>query len=578
MRLNGHPPFEPGRSHSHETASPKGDVFAPLCVHPVPPRKQGDFVTTITETSQREESPLVGRLGTNAAPAEQVRAELSPGLAGAKRIGLVLIGLQLTGMLAFSSFQYSRYAVAYDFSAYSQAWWKIAHGNVDPWSTVVGVAFWKNNAEFLMWPLSVLYHVFPQPILLLWIQDLVVVATEVVTFLWILDITTTYESRISKRVLPFIPLGAVLVMLMNPWCYQTVVADFHFEPFVALFVILAARDLWAGTSRVWCWVVLALLSDSLGALCVLGLGLSGVLAGQRTRRTGLLLGATALIWLVFLSIIGAAGVGGSLLSSGYGYLAGTNSGHTSVINIVIGALHHPGSVAHMLGNKWPILFEFVVVVGLVGLFSPWGIGVPLMVFLPTMLSADPQFFRLYASFQSWPALPFVLVGSVFVLLRLTASNELGRRTAAVIVGVWATVLIIITAATLPNVLRTGVGVNSAVADQLQQIEKKIPARAEVIASIGVSGRFADHDYAYPYPRLSVAATSSTTYRVASQIVVFVFAPRTGQDVVSSKEAAGAVSFLERILHARVLDRTANAQALEWSPSKGTRSVKLPQGN
>src|ERR1700722_556238 len=79
--------------------------------------------------------------------------EMSTPLARAKRVGWVLIGLQLVVMVALSTVQYSRYALTTDFGAYSQAWWKIAHGNLDPTSTIFNAVFWKNDAEFLMWPL-----------------------------------------------------------------------------------------------------------------------------------------------------------------------------------------------------------------------------------------------------------------------------------------------------------------------------------------------------------------------------------------------------------------------------------------
>ncbi len=106
----------------------------------------------------------------------------------ARRLGWVLLGLQLVGMLVFSTVQYGRYALTMDFGAYSQAWWKIAHGQLDPWSSVFNTVFWKNDAEFLMWPLSLLSHLYPHAVMLLWVQDLAVVATELVVLGWILDV------------------------------------------------------------------------------------------------------------------------------------------------------------------------------------------------------------------------------------------------------------------------------------------------------------------------------------------------------------------------------------------------------
>src|SRR5580704_4129466 len=122
------------------------------------------------------------------ATATSVPTDVPGSLGRALRVGWVLLGLQLIGMLALSTLQYSRYALTTDFGGYSQAWWKIAHGQLDPWSSLFNAAFWKNDAEWLMWPLSLLYHLYPQAVLLLWVQDVVVVVTEFVVLGWVLQV------------------------------------------------------------------------------------------------------------------------------------------------------------------------------------------------------------------------------------------------------------------------------------------------------------------------------------------------------------------------------------------------------
>ena len=44
-------------------------------------------------------------------------------------------------------------------------------------------------------------------------------------------------------------LGTLVILLANPWTYETIAFDFHFEPLAALFVVLAGRDLWPDFRR-----------------------------------------------------------------------------------------------------------------------------------------------------------------------------------------------------------------------------------------------------------------------------------------------------------------------------------------
>ena len=55
--------------------------------------------------------------------------------------GYGVLALQLTGFLVWSAILYHRYAVTVDFAQYEQAVYLIAHGTLDPYSTILGVLF-----------------------------------------------------------------------------------------------------------------------------------------------------------------------------------------------------------------------------------------------------------------------------------------------------------------------------------------------------------------------------------------------------------------------------------------------------
>src|ERR1700685_1532113 len=71
--------------------------------------------------------------------------------------GYGILGLQLALALAWSTVQYDRFALTFDFTIFHQAWYLIAHGDLNPWSTIKLSYFWQDHSEFIMWPVALLY-------------------------------------------------------------------------------------------------------------------------------------------------------------------------------------------------------------------------------------------------------------------------------------------------------------------------------------------------------------------------------------------------------------------------------------
>jgi uncharacterized membrane protein len=487
-----------------------------------------------------------------------------------RRIGWTLLGLQLIGMLVFSTVEYHEFALTKDLGAYAQAWWSIAHGHLNPYSTVLGVQFWRNNSEFGLWPMSLLYYVYPHPIDLLWAQDLLVVVTEVVTFGWVLEVIARAPGRITQRTTSLVAVGTVLLLVIDPWAWETIAFDFHSHVLVALFVVLAGRALWTGKTRqLWWWVPLSIVSAALGGLYLVGVGLSGVLAGRQTRRTGLVVGGVGLVWFSLLSALDGTGVGGRDVSKWYGYLVGPHHGRIGLFQILEGAVRHPGLVAHMFASRWTLVFVFVAVVGIVGVFSPWGFGMALVVFVPSILNADPHYLRYVQSFQIWVAVPFILVGSVMVVVRLSQGGEMQRRAAVVIGAIWLIAVVVIALRILPLVPRYWLAVDPAASTQLARVEAGLPARAEVIVSQGVVGRFSERQFAYSFYK------SERSFPVKSRPVFFIITPRQGVGEVAPSEAMAAVHFVQHKLGGRLLDDRDGVFELKWTPPPGRTRVTLP---
>jgi hypothetical protein len=192
------------------------------------------------------------------------------------------------------------------------------------------------------------------------------------------------------------------------------------------------------------------------------------------------------------------------------------------------------------------------------------------VLVPNVLDANGEFIRYGASFQSWPALPFILVGSVIVLVRLIEGGAVSRRVATLIGSVWASVLVVVAVVALPGVPQTWLYVSPAAATELAHVESLIPADAEVIVSLPVVGRFADRDAAYAFDR------PGERFPVDRRLVVFVVGPEEAFDEpVTTAVLADTSNYVRTRLDARLLGSGAGVSAYAWSPPAGTTGVNLP---
>jgi hypothetical protein len=475
------------------------------------------------------------------------------------------MGLWCGGLIAFSTVLYGHNFVAQDFGTYNQAWSLIGQGHLNPSVTVVtSNPFWKSDFELMMWPLALLHVAFPSSLTLLWIQDIALAATGLVAFLWIIDYLESRSIRWSIAL--GVALTVLAVIVVNPDSYQTVLADFHMEPISALFLVLGGRDLWRGRSRrAWIWVGCTLLCGTFAVVTLVGLGISALLAGRDTRRQGLQIIAVAIAWLAMISVIGANE--GSGMSANYAYLAGRTSLHGSsgLALVAAGMLTHPSRVFHHLQNRWSMIYTLIKPVGVIGLASAWGFGVPFIVLTTNALNANYGF--IFQPYQSSAAFPFLLFGTVMVLIWLGQRFRYGwipSLLLALVLGVQALTYGITSS---PNNIRWAIAqVPAAASKQVDLALARTPADAEVLAAQGIMGRFTARPSAY-------FLLPGATYPVSERPVVVVIDPARDPYAVSGDQAD--IALLRDQLHARVLVSGAGVSAFEWHPPKGTRSLTLP---
>ncbi len=493
-----------------------------------------------------------------------------PAALGRVRIaGFVLLAVELILLCWWSSVLVGRFALTKDFGAYQQAAFLIGHGHLNPYSTVLRLQFWRNDTELLLWPLAVFVRIWPHLTALPWLQDLALVGAQAVAFNWICDIAAAraVRERETKLSVALAAVGFVL-LVGNPWTAWTASFDVHLEPFVTLFTLCAAKDIYSGRKRAWCWVVLALMCGSVGASYMLGLGLSATLVGRRLWRRGTVLAAVGALWVVFLQAIHGAAAAGVLE---YNYLytgrwGGKLAHYLSGGNIAIKALEHPWRIASALWRNKVNIWANIGPGGVIGLL--W---LPLL--LPCVLVAaegglsTPLFSR--PGFQSIALGTLIALGSVAMLAAFRVGQSSRRRWAMVA----AIVLLSINALAwsviwLPEVSRTWLLVDKGAAGVLQRLRARIGPNDEVLASQGVVGAFANRVDDY------VLEPNSMTVPVHSRTIWIIVTPKQG---VEPNGAHGFYSEMQRFAANPRIKLVAAADgvwAYKFTPAIGQRRFRI----
>jgi len=482
--------------------------------------------------------------------------------------GAVVMVAWLGGLVHFSTVLYGRNYLSIDFGVYNQAWSLIGHGHLNPLSTLYKpYPFVKSDFELILWPLALLHLIDAQPIVLLWVQDAAVAASGFAAYLWIADYLE--ERRVAWWPAVGVCTVVLAVVIVNPGVYQTLLYDFHIEPISTVFVLLAGRDLWSGrTRRVWIWIALALSCGTFAAITLVGLGISALMAGSATRRAGATLIVVAVAWLGLISLIGANA--GSGLDT-YAYLAGRThlAGASAIALIFAGIVVHPSRMYTVVFDRLHYVWLLIESVGVIGLASAWGFGVPAVVMFTNIINANVGFIA--QAYQNSAVFSFLLVGTVMALVWLAQRLRWGWI-ASLVVGVAVSVLALVYGiATSPADIRWATAqVTPARAAALTRSLPLIPPGAEVIATDSIIGRFSARPSVHWFdPKAAIP--------VSTHPVVFVFDP-ANENIIPYADPADdvfGVAFARDRLGARVLLNQSGVTVLQWQPRPGTKFVVFP---
>jgi hypothetical protein len=494
--------------------------------------------------------------------------ETSRALRAVRWAGYALLGVQLVAFGFWSLLLYQRFSLTMDFAMANQAFFEIAHGNLNPVNTILNDHVWQDHSAFIEWPQALFYWVFPNSVTLLWLQDIAVVVAEAVAFSWICELARKYRPGRDDAAL-LAAVGLVL-LLVNPWIWWTVSFDWHDEALAVMFLVLLARDMANRRRRAWVWVVPLLACGDVGAIYVAAAGLSGILAGRRSRLPGLGVAGLGVAWLAVIRLI--HGDVGTPVDN-YEYLESPIGVPFSVLALAKGIILNPRHVLQVFWTKRSLLWQNVSSAGVLGLAFIWVLPVAVSVLGPNTLMYGPDFVR--PSFQNLPLYVLLPIGTVAVLgwLATRPAPQLAGIRVTVVAAAVAAILVLVPALTTaatwgPRVKSSWLLVDRATATTLRHAQARIPGSAEVVVSQGVAGRFSS--------RKDVQTLKGPgRVRLDSSPVYFVIVPYEGIEPLTPEQELQIVSRLSGPLHASLLLNRNNVWLFRWTPPPGQRTLTVP---
>lgn len=479
-----------------------------------------------------------------------------------------LFGLQWVILLIWNIIRFHRFVLTWDFSIYYQAAYLVSHGHLNPFSTLLGLPFYQNDAEWIIWPLAAVVWLWESPLTMLIVQSTALVLANVLAFQWISEIVEKqdYSKRSWLRIL------GLAVLLLNPWPYWEISFDFHIEFLITPLVVALAWSLWRGHIRsILIWAGLTLLGGAVATTYVVGMGLSGLLM-QGRRWAGLMLIFIGGITFILFEHVPGGIKGGSLIGF-YGYLAGPHLRHINFTDIILGAVTHPLRAWGAIRYNGTNLLASIAPSGFVGVLMPAAIGVNLVVLatiglIPSHVWSTPQLF------QQIVMMPLLAVGLVWMLnvamLYMVRYKWARRRSSSILItGILVINLLLWTGIWTPRIIPHWLLISRNQAHILQKVYEETPPHAEVIASNGVVGRFAGRAIVYNTDDLPGGVVP-----LKRRTIIFVLTPSAGIEI-NPIQIQDITALVSRLPHVDILADTDGIWAFRWTVPIGMRHLQIP---
>jgi hypothetical protein len=424
---------------------------------------------------------------------------------------MVLLGLELLALCTWSYVLASRFSLTRDFSIYEQSAFQFAQGNFDPTSTVAygtHVTFYEDHGFFLWAILSAVWRLWPNPAVLLWLQNLAVVGAQVIALNWLSEMTASYWRESGRvRLAAALTAAGIALLVLDPFVLWSESFDLHSEAFATFFLLGAAHDLVRGRRRAFLWVAAGLLTGQVGSTYLAALGLSLALYGRRWLLAGMATAAAGFAATALMTAFGATA--GTQLSGIYGNaLIGT--GLRGVPNLGVGRFlaalaEHPVRPLQVLWHGRLNIWGTISPIGVVGVF--WlPVLLPLVLVIVSSNLAANVF-----GFTGFQTLPVYVLGPVGTIAALICfARWLPRRRVAVWLAIATVVSNVVVWAVVwdPPAKQQWLRVSAGAASTLHNVLAKIRPQDEVMTDQGFIGPFSARKWIYSYVGLGYFTASS----------------------------------------------------------------------
>ncbi len=511
------------------------------------------------------------------------RSEWSSGLRRLRLIGLCFFVLEFIGFGWWSTVVVNKFALSWDFSINLQAVYQWSQFHWAAHLTTFGnpalglqgvVAFVRIHGVFLEFLIGMLYRLWPHAILLLWVQNLFIVVSQLVAFVWIIEYLARQEARRRRRTSWLLGTIGFSLLVVNPWILWTISFDYHSEPIGLFMVLLTARAVLKRQRRGFVLAFLAMLTGDVAATYLIGVGVSLALIGRRYWKQGAEL---ALIGLVTSLLLIHFRFDRGSPTGAFNYLIGphgvTQFRKLSPAKLLISFIERPWRPLGVLWSRHVDIVANIAPSGIIGLFTPWTFTVPAISLLVNALPFQFKDEFIVPFFQNLPDYIIVPLGTVIWLSFLTAARQRLLR----VLG-WCLALVVVANIVGWAVYWDGttashwLPVTPAAAQQLRIAEAMIPPTDEVIASQGIMGLFGARPYLY---RLNNGLLFPSL--APNHVTWVVITPEQGIEIQPSFSAQRLITALARNPRAQLKLEAAGVYVFKvYTPSKRVLLIRGPK--
>lgn len=490
--------------------------------------------------------------------------------------GIIFFALELVGFGWWSTVVVDSYSLSWDFAINLQAVYQMSlfHWAAHLSTFRHGVSFYQIHGVFMEFFLGMIYRLWASPLVLLWAQDVFIVAAQLMVFLLMVDFLARQEHRRGAAHSGILAGIGLALLVLDPWILWTVSFDYHSEPIGLFMVLLAARSLLKGQKRGFLFAFFTLLTGDVATTYLVGAGISLTLVAKRYWRQGATIAAGGIAMTLLLAHFHFDK--GSPVAA-FNYLIGPhgipNTVKPSPIKLLTSLLERPWRPLHVLWSRHVDIVANISAPGLIGYFTPWTFAIPTFSLVLNALPFAHKNEFIVPFFQSLPDYVIVPLGTVMWLSFLTSQPSKRWRQ----VG-WGLAVLVMVNALGWAVFWDGttkqhwLPVKPAAAAELRTIQAAIPLNDEVICSQGVMGLMANRPWIYPLNNGRIFPQMSPT-----GVTWVVIAPEQGIEIQSSISAQQLITHLASQSNATLMYSAAGVYAFRVVTPPQSITLTLQRG-